>query len=65
MFTDASDLGFGAVAYLRFVYADNGVEVAFLMAKTYVASVKKRTTRELELKGACEGVDLAIVVADE
>ena len=65
VFTDASELGFGAVAYLRFVYAGDGVEVAFLMAKTHVAPVKKRTIPELELKGACEGVDLARVIADE
>ena len=51
VFTDASELGFSAVAYLRFVYADDGVEVAFLMTKTHVAPVKKRTIPELELRG--------------
>ena len=65
VFTDASKLGFGAVAYLRFVYADDGVEVAFLMTKTHVTQLKKRTILELELKGACEGVYLARGIANE
>ena len=63
--TDTSELGFVAVTYLRFVYADDGVDVAFLIAKTHVAPVKKRTIPELELKVACEEVDQERVIADE
>ena len=52
VFTDDSQLGFGAVAYLRLDYSDAEVEVAFIMAKTHVAQVRQRTIPQLELKGA-------------
>ena len=65
IFTDASQLGFSAAAYLRLVFPDGGVEVAFLMAKTHVAPLKQRTIPQLELKGACEGVDLTTLIATE
>ena len=35
------------------------------MAKTHVAPLKQRTIQQLELKGACEGVDLATLIATE
>ena len=65
IFTDARQLGFGAAAYLRLAFLDGGVEVAFLMAKTHIAPLKQWTFPQLELKGACEGVDLATLIATE
>ena len=35
------------------------------MAKTHVAPLKQRTIPHLELKGACEGVDLVTLIATE
>ena len=35
------------------------------MAKTHFAPLKQRTIPQLELKGACEGVDLATLIATE
>ena len=65
IFTDARQLGFGAAAYLRLAFLDGGVEVAFLMAKTHIAPLKQWTFPQLELKGACEGVDLATLITTE
>ena len=65
MFTDANQLGLNAAAYLRLVFPDGGIEVAFLMAKTYVAPLKQRTITQLVLKLACDGVDLAMLITTE
>ena len=65
IFTDASQLGFGAVAYLRIVFPDGGVEVAFLMVKTHAAPLKQRTIPQLELKGAHARVGLAKLITTE
>ena len=35
------------------------------MAKTHIAPLKRRTFPQLELKGACEGVDLATLITTE
>ena len=43
VFTDASNLAHGAVTYLRTQNADGEVELAFVMAKTHVAPIKKHT----------------------
>ena len=59
VFTNASNLAHGAVAYLSTQYADGEVEFAFVMAKTHVAPVKKHTIPQLELKGAIDGLELA------
>lgn len=37
VFRDASEKGFGAVCYARYVFPDGRIEVAFVMAKTRVA----------------------------
>ncbi|XP_059351384.1 uncharacterized protein LOC132087991 [Daphnia carinata] len=37
IFADASQLGFGAVAYVRTTYASERVDISFIMAKTHVA----------------------------
>ena len=65
VFTDASSTGFEVVIYQCTYYIDDSVEVAFIVSKTRVAPLKQRTIPELELIGACEGVDLVKTVITE
>ena len=51
-FSDASLRAYGAVVYLRTVYADGPPEVALVTAKTKVAKLKPSTVPRLELEGA-------------
>ena len=65
VFTDASSAGFGVVIYQCTKYSDGRVEISFVVSKTRVAPLKQRTIPELELKGACEEVELAKTVVTE
>ncbi len=51
-FSDASQSAYGAVVYLRCVYADASTSVALVLSKTKVAPIKKTTIPRLELCGA-------------
>ena len=64
MFSDASELGFGAVGYLRY-QTDSGVRVSFLASKTHVAPLKVISIPRLELQGAVLAVCLARVLREE
>ena len=57
VFTGASSTGFGVVIYQCKYYNDESVEVSFAVSKTRVTPLKQRTIPELELEGACGGVD--------
>ncbi|XP_057380666.1 uncharacterized protein LOC130703063 [Daphnia carinata] len=65
IFADASQLGFGAVAYVRTTYASERVDVSFIMAKTHVAPLKQFSIPRLELQGAVEALHLAILICRE
>ena len=52
IFGDASEMGFGAVAYVRFVYPDGGADVSFLFCKSRIASLKFTTIHRMELCAA-------------
>ena len=65
VFTDASQKGYGAVAYLRNEYEDGQIDVSFVMAKTRVAPRSRYTIPRLELQGAIEGLELAILIVRE
>ena len=54
MFADASPKAYGAVAYIR-----QGNQIAFVMAKTRVAPLKKLSLPKLELMAAKVGANLA------
>ena len=63
-FADASELGFGAIIYLRFTF-ENSVELAFVMAKSHVAPQKFFTIPRLKLCAALLGVRLHDTVRKE
>ncbi|CAG7726031.1 unnamed protein product, partial [Allacma fusca] len=51
-FSDASEVAYGAVVYLRSISPDGNIQVRLVCAKTRVAPVKKVTLPRLELCGA-------------
>ena len=57
-FSDASDYGYGAVAYLFMTFADGTVSTQLMMAKSRLAPLKGSTIPRLELAGAFEVVRL-------
>ena len=62
-FVDASERGYGAVCFLRCVFADS-VGVAWVMSKSRVAPLKRQSIPRLELLGAVVGVRLSTFVAE-
>ena len=51
-FSDASELAYAGVLYLRVEYETGKVDVRFLSSKSKVASIKKQTIPRLELMSA-------------
>ena len=65
-FSDASQNGYGACSYIRYVKADGGAESKLLLAKARVAPIKKITTiPRLELQAAVTATRLARVLRKE
>ena len=58
LFCDASELAYGAVAYLRFSYKTGGHKSSFVMAKSKLAPIKVITLPRLELNSAVTAVRL-------
>ena len=63
-FSDASEVGFGAVIYLRMEFG-GGVQTAFVISKTRIAPKKTQTIPRLELNGALLAARLVDVVKRE
>ena len=57
-FSDASELGFGAMSYLRVVDNANRIHCSLVMAKSRLAPIKPVTIPRLELTAAVVSVDL-------
>ena len=51
-FSDASELSYGSVTYIRLVSEKGQIHYAFLMAKSRLAQLKKITSPRLELAAA-------------
>jgi len=51
-FSDASDVAYGAVVYLRSIHEDGSISTAFIMAKARVRPLKVTTVPKLELQAA-------------
>ncbi|KAK4324775.1 hypothetical protein Pmani_004615 [Petrolisthes manimaculis] len=64
-FCDASEYGYGAVAYLRTDKLDDTVSVDILLAKSRLAPLKGSTIPRLELAGALEAVRLDKLLQEE
>ena len=62
VFTDASEKGFGSIAYLRTLHHNGEVTVSFIMAKYRVAPLLPQTIPRLELQGAVTSFRLAHMV---
>ena len=65
VFCDASELAYGTVAYLRFVFKDGMYHVAFVMSKSRLAPIKSITLPRLELNAARCGARLSRLVLHE
>nr|XP_022908600.1 uncharacterized protein LOC111419946 [Onthophagus taurus] len=59
LFSDASSIGYCAVAYLRCILPDNTIKISFISAKSRVAPLKTTSLPRLELCGAVLLADLA------
>ena len=59
VFGDASEKGFGAVCYARYVFPDGRIQVAFVMSKTRVAPLRQLSIPRLQLQAALLAVRLA------
>jgi hypothetical protein len=49
VFVDASEMGFGAVSYIRFLFSDGSASVPFVISKVSVAPLKFLTIPRFEL----------------
>lgn len=57
-FSDASELGYGTVSYLRMTNIEGKIHIAFLMGKARVAPLKQQTIPRQELAAAALSVKL-------
>ncbi|XP_032781182.2 uncharacterized protein LOC116919317 [Daphnia magna] len=65
VFGDASEMGFGAVAYVRFLFSDGTASVKFIISKARVAPLKFLTIPRLELNAAVLTTRLSVQVSME
>ena len=65
VFTDASEIGYGACAYLRLVDESGNVSCKLVLGKSRVVPRKKQTVPRLELTAAQIGAKLAACVQRE
>ena len=65
MFSDASSVGYGSVAYLRPCDNENRTHCSFLMGKARLATIKAVTIPRLELTAATVSVRLGEILKKE
>ena len=65
VFADASEMGFGAVCYARYLLPDGTIKISFVMARNRVAPLKQLSIPRLELRAAVLAVWLCCVVKQE
>ena len=64
-FSDASEVAYGAVCYVKLLYDDGKIQVSLLIAKSRLAPIKLVTIPRLELCGAVLAVRLHEIVSKE
>ncbi|XP_067260191.1 uncharacterized protein [Chanodichthys erythropterus] len=64
-FSDASEVGYGVVSYLRLLNADGLTHCAFMMGKSRVAPLKQTTIPRMELTAAVVAVKTDKMLKDE
>ena len=62
VFSDASRVGYAAVAYLRFVNTEGRIWCAFVIGKTRSAPIREISISRLELSAAVVSVELRVLV---
>ena len=65
IFSDASELAYGTVTYLKLVFTDGTSTLSFLIGKWRLAPVKTVSLPRLELNAAVVGVQIAQVIKKE
>ena len=65
VFADASEMGFGAVCYARYLLPDGTIKVSFVMARNRVSPLKQLSIPRLELQAAVLAVRLCCVIKRE
>ena len=65
IFSDLSELAYGAVAYLKLLFTDGTSTLSFLLVKSRRALVKTVSLPRLELNAAVIGVRIAQVIKKE
>ncbi len=65
VFSDASLVGYGAVAYLRQIDNNNAIHCSLLMAKSRLAPLKQTTIPRLELTAATTAVRISCLLRHE
>ena len=64
-FSDASQLAYGAVSYLRTVNAEGDVHCSFVMGKSRLAPLQPVTTPRMELSAAVLSTRLDRIIRDK
>ena len=64
-FSDASQLAYGAVSYLRMVNAEGDVHCSFVMGKSRLGPLQPVTTPRMELSAAVLSTRLDRIIRDE
>ncbi len=65
VFSDASTLGYGSVAYIRLVNDEGDIHTSFLIGKSRLAPIKTTTIPRLELTAATVSVRLGCLMLKE
>ncbi len=65
MFSDASDIGYGVVAYVRLTNSGNNIHSSLFFAKSRVAPLKRVTVPRMELTAATLSVRLSKMIVKE
>ena len=65
VFSDASEVGYGACVYVKFFDEDGNISVSLVLGKSRLVPLKRQTLPRLELKVAVLGYQLDMCVKKE